>query len=247
MTNQNIKYIRSLHQKKYRAQENKFLVEGEKDVLEVLASDFEIDQLFFTEKFVKHQAQFSSLQPSQLIESSAKQLTSAGTFKTNDAAIAIVNNKPSSQELRPITDLAIALDAVRDPGNLGTIIRIADWYGIKDIFCSTDTAEWQNPKVISASKGSFTRVNIHYVDLAEFLEIQNKKLEIFGAFMHGENLHQTSLALPAILVMGNESQGIGQTVSEKIKNRLTIPSFGQAESLNVGIATAIFCDAFRRI
>jgi len=246
VTKQDIKYIRALHQKKFRQQENKFLVEGEKDVLELLASDFEIDQLFFTDKFTKHQALFSNLQPSQLIEATEKQITSAGTFKTNEFAIALVKNRPSNQKAVSIQDLAIALDAVRDPGNMGTIIRIADWYGVKDIYCSMDTAEWQNPKVISASKGSFTRVNIHYLDLAEFLEKQSENVEVVGAFMQGENLYKASLNLPAILVMGNESQGISHALSGKIKNRLTIPSFGKAESLNVGIATAIFCDAFRR-
>jgi len=242
---QEIKYIKSLHQKKYRKREEKFLVEGEKDVLEVLQSSFEIDKLFYTEKFEVHQHLFNKLEGHQQIKTKAKDLASAGTFVTNEMALAVVKSK-SSQSLPEVENLVLALDAVRDPGNMGTIMRVADWYGVQHIVCSLDTADWQNPKVISASKGSFTRVAVHYTNLVEYLADLPAHITIAGALLEGENIHKTELSLPTIVVMGNESVGISEQLMPLIKKKLTIPSFGKAESLNVGIATAIMCDAFRR-
>jgi len=126
------------------------------------------------------------------------------------------------------------------------IMRVADWYGVQHIVCSLDTADWQNPKVISASKGSFTRVAVHYTNLVEYLADLPAHITIAGALLEGENIHKTELSLPTIVVMGNESVGISEQLMPLIKKKLTIPSFGKAESLNVGIATAIMCDAFRR-
>lgn len=246
MNKQEIKYIKSLHQKKYRKREGKFLVEGEKDVLEVLQSDFEIDKLFYTEKFETHQHLFSKLKEHQLVKTKAKDLAAAGTFVTNKMALAVVKSK-TAQAIPEVQDLVLALDAVRDPGNMGTIMRIADWYGIYHIICSPDTADWQNPKVISASKGSFTRVKVHYTDLKEYLDELPPQITIAGALLKGENIHKADLILPSIVVMGNESTGISDALIPSIKRKLTIPSFGKAESLNVGIATAIMCDAFRRV
>jgi len=142
----------------------------------------------------------------------------------------------------------LILDDIRDPGNLGTIIRIADWYGIKKIICSPDTTDVYNPKVIAASKGSFTRVNLFYTPLPEFLAQHAKDRDLLGAFLDGDSIYEHSFsAQGGYVVMGNESNGIGAEVETFITNRITIPRVGEAESLNVGIATAVMLDNLRRV
>jgi TrmH family RNA methyltransferase len=136
------------------------------------------------------------------------------------------------------------LDDIRDPGNLGTIIRTADWYGIKHILASEETVDFYNPKVINSTKGSFTRVQVHYTDLNAILAAN--ELPVFGAFLTGENVHQAKFPKAGLLVIGNESNGISPSLSTKITHPVTIPKFGQAESLNAAIATAILLDNIRR-
>ena len=142
-------------------------------------------------------------------------------------------------------ELVIALDDVRDPGNLGTIIRIADWYGIKKLVLSPQTAEFYNPKVLQASMGSFTRVSFFYEKLETVFE--RWKRPVYGAFLEGENLHQLTRLDPGIILMGNESKGISSELKPWVTQKVTIPGFGHAESLNVAIATAIICDNFKRL
>jgi RNA methyltransferase, TrmH family len=142
-------------------------------------------------------------------------------------------------------ELVIALDEVRDPGNLGTIIRIADWYGINKLVFSTHSAEFYNPKVIQATMGSFTRVEFFYADLNEVFS--QWKLPVFGAFLDGENIHQMGKINPGVILMGNESNGISSDLAKQVNHKVTIPGYGQAESLNVAIATAIICDNFKRL
>jgi TrmH family RNA methyltransferase len=143
--------------------------------------------------------------------------------------------------------LIIALDAVRDPGNLGTIIRLCDWYGVKDLVCSTNTVDCYNSKVVQATMGSLTRVNVVYLDLEDYLE--SKKASIFGTFMKGENIYSSNLPNEGIVILGNEANGISKAISSKVDRRLTIPQFGEnqsTESLNVANATAIILSEFRR-
>jgi TrmH family RNA methyltransferase len=168
-----------------------------------------------------------------------------GQYQSNDAALAVVQMKPN-QAFTPVKgELILALDEVRDPGNLGTIIRIADWYGIKKLIFSSHTAEFYNPKVIQSSMGSFTRVQFYYGDLIQ--AFQEWKLPVYGAFLEGESIHQLTNPVPGVLLLGNESQGISKEVEKWVSSKVTIPSFGNAESLNVAIATAIFCDNFKRL
>jgi len=173
------------------------------------------------------------------------QLEQVGQYQSNDAAFAVVQMKPN-QAFTPVKgELILALDEVRDPGNLGTIIRISDWYGIKKLIFSTHTAEFYNPKVIQSSMGSFTRVQFYYGDLAQ--AFQEWKLPVYGAFLEGESIHELINPSPGVLLLGNESQGISKEVEKWVSSKITIPSFGKAESLNVAIATAIFCDNFKRL
>lgn len=244
--------IRSLQDKKYRQKTGLFLVEGEKSVAEVLNSDFEIKTILATKPFyTKYQKEINSKKiKCEIVE--APEIEKVSTMESNDAALAIVKQKNtevldlSAQAGNKIgeTEIVLALDNIRDPGNFGTIIRIADWYGIKKIVASIGTVDLYNPKVISATKGSFTRVNVYYADLNKYLA--EVKTPILGAFMQGENAHKFTFPKNGILVMGNESNGITPEIEKLITQKITIPAFGSTESLNVAIATAVLLDNWRR-
>lgn len=240
-----VKFIKSLHQKKFRKEENQFFVEGEKSVLEVLNSDFLVKLLLVTKPFQDLHHDTLQKYKGELIEVTQNQLESLGQYQSNDSAIAVVEMKSNSWFDLPKGELAIALDDVRDPGNMGTIIRIADWYGIRHLVFSPQTAEFYNPKVIQASMGSFTRVQFFYEDLSTVFD--RWKVPVYGAFLEGKNLHTFEKPAPGVILMGNESKGISPELEKKVTQKVTIPGFGQAESLNVAIATAILCDNFKRM
>ncbi len=233
------KFIKSLQLKKYRQLEQTFLVEGEKSVLEVLNSDFEVREIIATARFIADHE--SSLAGMEVIE--ADSLSSVGTLKTNESAIALVRMKPNIV-FSPKSGLTLLADDINDPGNFGTMLRIADWFGITNIVASKDTCELYNPKVISSSKGSFTRIKVCYADLEA--TIRSASLPVLAADMSGKNVHSFDFPTDCLLIMGNESHGISESLSPFITERLTIPSYGEAESLNVGVATAIIIDNYRR-
>lgn len=241
-----IKYIQSLHQKKYRQQQGAFLVEGAKSVQEVLQSTFQTELVVATEAFYKENAHVTDHQRTPVEIVSATELTRMGTLESNNAALAVVRTKENRPLLAQPGEIALILDDIRDPGNLGTILRIADWYGIRSILCSETTADVYNPKVISASKGSFTRVNWWYGDVVQVLAQTEGKWAVYGAFLDGHDAHTLTYADAGYLVMGNESNGIRPEVAPYITQRVTIPRYGEAESLNVGIATAVLLDNMRR-
>lgn len=235
------KFIKSLQLKKYRQLEQTFLVEGEKSVLETLNSDFIIQELYASLDFItRHEA---ALTDRPFVEVSASDLNAISSLKSNRDALALVTMKPN-QSIQLDSGLNIAVDNLNDPGNFGTIIRIADWYGAKGIIASDTTAELYNPKVISASKGSFTRVPVEYCNLQE--KLNRSSLPVFAADMRGEEVHSITFPNDLVLLMGNESHGISRELSEIVSQTITIPRYGGAESLNVGVATAVICDNIRR-
>ena len=240
-----VKFIKSLHQKKYRNESGRFFVEGEKSVLELLQSDFETELVICTEEFLFKQSHLLGGFSGEVISVTVNQLEQVGQYQSNGAALAIGVMKENVPFEPSSTELIIALDEVRDPGNLGTIIRIADWFGIKKMVFSPQTADFYNPKVLQASMGSFTRVEFFYEALESVFD--RWKLPVYGAFLEGENLHQLTKPEPGVILMGNESKGISRELFSKITQKVTIPGFGQAESLNVAIATAIICDNFKRL
>lgn len=237
------RYIKSLQLKKYRKQENSFIVEGTKGVIELLKSDYQTQIIVFTKDFDNELFTPFSLDGVELIETNQKELEQIGTFQTNNSVLAVATTK-SNEPIDMGNELILALDDVRDPGNLGTIIRIADWYGIKKVICSSESADFYNPKVINATMGSFTRVETFYTDLHEFLK--KIDLPIYGALLEGENIYKQELSPKGVLVMGNESHGIGIEMNSLITHPLNIPRRGGAESLNVSIATAVILDNFFR-
>lgn len=245
ISNKWLKLIKSLHLKKYRKAEQLFFVEGEKAVLELLASNWQVSALFATEHFLQ-QYQMAAAKAELVQQCSSDELVKAGTFSSNDAALAVVKIPTATGFSAHLSGWILVLDQVNDPGNLGTIIRIADWYGIKHIVCSPDTADCYNPKVIAAAKGSFLRVQLHYQALQPLLA--NSSLPVYGAYLGGESVHHLKLIQSGgFIVLGNEANGISAELEDTISRKITIPAFGQAESLNVGIAAAVICDNLLRL
>jgi len=241
-----LKLIHALEQKKQRKKNGLFLVQGEKNVGELFNSDFTVKQLFATSSYISKNsralAEFGLV--SLTIEATEEELKKAGTLLSNNSVLAVAECKIMPVPQIQKNELILVLDQVGDPGNLGTIIRVADWYGIKHIICSPDCADFYNPKVIAASMGSFARVQVSHTDLSEYLSQQS--MAIYGAFLEGENIHKANLDKSAFIVMGSESQGISPEIAKFISNKITIPSFGGAESLNVAMATGIILDNFKR-
>jgi RNA methyltransferase, TrmH family len=237
-----IRYIKSLQVKKYRKQEQCFIVEGAKSVQELLQSDFHVVTLLGTADFLAS-IQFET--SFRVEEVSEKDLEGLGDFQTSNSAVAIARMKPNKQLSLPDKDYALVLDDIRDPGNLGTIIRTADWYGINNVIASAETADFYNPKVINSTMGSFTRTNIFYTDLHQFFD-SIKGQAVYGAYLEGQNIYKTQFANGGFIVIGNESRGINESLEKYISQKITIPRVGQAESLNAAIATAIILDNLRR-
>ncbi len=240
ITKAKIKFIKSLQIKKYRTQEQCFVVEGAKSISELIHSDFKVTEVFGTRQYIEANKPFLTSESISCEEVTIRDLEAMGSFKTNDTALALAQMRAIVPPVLKRSEYALVLDDIRDPGNLGTIIRTADWYGISKIIASPDSTDFYNPKVIAASMGSFTRVHLYYTDLVEF--VQAYKGEIYGAFLDGENLHTVGFGKAGLIVMGNESNGISDRLSKSITKRITIPRIGKAESLNVSIATAIILD-----
>lgn len=235
-------FVKSLQIKKYRQAEQCFLVEGSKSVAEVLQSDFEVIMLVGRPAFLVEMDRYASA-PRERYDVNEATLASLGSFQTNTTGLAVVRMKPNSPPTRQ-EPLVLALDDIRDPGNLGTIIRTADWYGVRTIVASENTADVYNPKVITATMGSFTRVQVYYTALPDYLRQHHGT--VYGTFLTGTNVHEVNWISPAILVMGNEAHGISEEVKTRVQQPITIPRVGKAESLNAAIATAIVLDNYAR-
>lgn len=239
------KYVQQLHQKKYRQRTGAFLVEGHKSLLELLSSALQAERLLLTAEFAAQPG--LRLPPGVPVDVvSAPELERLGTLQTNDAGLAIVRT-PGEIPLQPRPgELLLALDQVRDPGNVGTLIRLADWYGLGGVVLSDTCADAWNPKTVAATMGSFTRVPVWQRDLPAWLPTLPAGLPVYGADLHGDNVHRLQLRPTGVLVMGSESHGLTVAVEACLTQRLHIPGRGQAESLNVAISAAILLDNFFR-
>ncbi len=234
-----IKLIQSLSQKKYRSKHQLFIAEGVKVVNELLKSAFELEQLFATNDFICGDFQDKT---TLISESDLKKISQ---LKTPNNVLALFRI-PSIKSIE-YNGLTVVSDAINDPGNLGTIIRLCDWFGVSQLVCSEDTVDCFNPKVVQASMGSLTRVDIHYANLTTYLKKTN--LPVFMADMNGENVYKTKLPEKAILIMGNEANGVSEAIKQLANQIISIPRFGemqQTESLNVATATAILLSEFKR-
>ena len=236
-----IKYIRQLEQKKFRKRENCFVAEGPK-VVGDLMKRYQPKAIFATRAWIDGAGIGS--QATEITDEELRRIS----FLQNPQQVLALFLIPSTIFYQPST-LSLALDSVQDPGNLGTIIRIADWFGIDTIYCSEDTADAYNPKVVQATMGSLAHVHIIYCDLLQLFDALPPSYPVYGTLLDGDDIYQQPLSQEGIIVMGNEGNGISEAVRQRVTRRLLIPNFHQgesAESLNVAIATAITCSEFRR-
>ncbi|MDR0231834.1 MAG: RNA methyltransferase [Dysgonamonadaceae bacterium] len=241
-----IKFIKSLSQKKYRDESGCFLAEGNKLVADLLPY-FDCELLLFEPSWLATQG---NIKVSQLIKADSGEIDKVSLLKNPQQVLAVFKQPQYTLDFALLSEkLSLVLDSIQDPGNLGTIIRIADWFGIENIICSLETADVYNPKTIQATMGALARVKVHYTDLSAFLE-QNKTLPVYGTFLNGEDIYTGNLTSEGLIVMGNEGNGISEKIEQFISKRLYIPNYPAdqptSESLNVAVATAITCAEFRR-
>ena len=241
-----IKYIKSLDLKKNRKKDNVFVAEGHKLVGELLGK-FHCVLLVAKDTWL---SQHTDVDADEIVEVTSEELSRISFLKQPQDVLAVFKQPHYLMDTNVIyQSLCLALDDIQDPGNLGTIIRIADWFGIEHIFCSQGTVDVFNPKVMQATMGAIARVQIHYCDLQELI-ISHTDVPIYGTFLDGNDMYNESLSANGLIVMGNEGNGISQEISQRINKRLYIPNYPAdretSESLNVAIATAIVCAEFRR-
>ena len=242
-----LKLAKSLHQKKYRHKERLFLVEGAKSILELLASSYTVRTLIGTSVFIEQHKSLIEryVSSSAIYQTNETIISSISSFKHNNAGVALVEMPREQPPPKNVEGYALVLDDIRDPGNLGTILRIADWYGIQCVIASLHTTDEYNPKVISASMGSFLRVPFYRVDISRYLS--HTRLPVYGTLVgRGASVYQLDFAERGLIVLGNESEGIQSDITLWVSESVHIPQFGHAESLNVGIAAAVLCDNMRR-
>jgi TrmH family RNA methyltransferase len=240
-----IKQIKSLEYKKFRKEFGLFVAENEKLVSEILLSNLEIDSLFCLQDAKLPEC---DVQKNIISEADMNRISFLKTPSKALAVIKIPNKKIDFNEIN--NSLSIVLDNIQDPGNLGTIIRLCNWFGIRNIICSPECADCFSPKTAQATMGAICRVNVFYVELKEFLNSMDKNIDIYGTFLDGENIYDSQLSQTGLIIMGNEGQGISPEIEKFVTKRLYIPCFSSTttkpESLNVSVATAIVCSEFRR-
>ena len=242
-----IKLIKSLEQKKFRDETGLFVAEGTKLVLDLLTA-FKCTILAATRDWMVENKNISAL---EIIEVDETELNKISNQKSPQGVFAVFEKPLYTREVDDLNQkLVLALDDVQDPGNLGTILRIADWFGITDVFCSEHSADAYNPKTVQATMGALARVRVHTVDLPVFLQSCAGKMPVYGTFMDGSNIYSDTLSQHGIIVMGNEGNGISTETTKHVTHRLLIPNYPMgettSESLNVGVATALVCAEFRR-
>lgn len=239
-----IRFVGSLQHKKFRKQHEAFIVEGWKSIREFLSSNYDVQQIYFT---ADYSAKMDKIpQKIKLFEVSVADLQRISALKTPQGVLAVVGLPPESQlspalwEVSYFADsFTLLLDGVQDPGNLGTIIRTVDWFGMDKIICSLDCADVYNPKTVQASMGSLSRVQVRYAPLVEV--IRQAKMPVFGALLDGKSLYDQDFGKEGLIILGNEGKGISAEVMAQIHFPVTIPRVGSGESLNVAISSALFC------
>lgn len=240
-----IKYIQSLKDKKHRNQHGTFVAEGNKMVSDLLPY-MSCQLLIATESFIQ---EINEDDVENIIIATNDDIAKASFLKNPQEVIAVFYQPKSDENIDISDQLCLALDGIQDPGNMGTIVRIADWYGIKNIFCSLDTADVYNPKVIQATMGAIARVNVHYINLEDFLK-KHDEIPVYGTLLDGDNMYDKELTKNGVIIMGNEGNGIRPDIQQYINQKLYIPNYPlgtqTSESLNVAVATAIVCTEFRR-
>lgn len=248
LSKNDIKNIKSLEHKKFRDEKGLFIAEGHKLVGELLGV-FRCVLLAATDEWIESHGRI----PAERVETvTSDELKRASLLRSPQDVLAVFSIPDDRETMKSVAtgNLVLALDDVQDPGNMGTIVRIADWFGIKDIFCSRGTADIFNPKAVQATMGALARVRIHYTDLVKEISSLPASVPIYGTFLDGQTIYDTKLSGNGVIIMGNEGNGISPEVGKTVNRRLYIPNWPAgavtSESLNVAIATAIVCSEFRR-
>lgn len=242
MTKTEIQFVRSLADKRVRDAERLFVAEGDKLIAEILSSGLRVRNIYALDGHFDDRAE----------RVTAKEMERISQLKTASTSLAVVEQPHHKAPAKaPADRLTLALDGVQNPGNLGTIIRLADWFGVEDIFCSEDTADCFNPKVVQATMGAILRVKVHYLSLADFLHrTAESGVAVYGTMLDGENIYDAELAANGVIVMGNEGKGVSAECAKSFTHKLLIPAYPPerqgSESLNVAMATGIVCAEFRR-
>lgn len=242
------KRISALENKKQRKESGLFVAEGGKTVLDLLSAGLKAERLIATTEWLQeHKLQLGA----DVVEVSNSEMKQISFQQAPQGVLGIFHQPQHESDFSaPQNELCLALDNVQDPGNLGTIVRIADWFGIENIFCSIGTADIYNPKTIQATMGAIARVKVHYVDLPALINSIKEKAPIYGTFLDGEDIYRKELKNYGLIIMGNEGNGIGKECAGQVTERLFIPNYPAgretSESLNVSVATAIICSEFRR-
>jgi TrmH family RNA methyltransferase len=239
-----IGFIKSLDQKKYRNQYKVFFVEGIKLVNELLISEYKLHSLYAVKEWAEENGLINSDMDNKLHIITEKELNKISCLSTPNQVLGIFMMPEETETDYSNTELILCLDSIRDPGNMGTIIRTADWYGINYIVCSEDCVDIFNPKVVQASMGSISRVKADYCNLLDFLD-KNPGFNSYAATLSDTNMHSTEPEFPAAIFIGNESQGLSKAITDACKYKISIPKYGKAESLNAAIASAILLDKFK--
>lgn len=246
LTRAQIKHIRSLTLQKYRQEQQAYLVEGPKLVREWLLANAPLQLLAATKEWLSENEMLLAGFPQlQIIETTATQLGEAGNLKTAPGVLAIANMPSASSLPLELSGWTLLLEQVQDPGNVGAIIRIADWFGLKRVVASQDSASFYNPKVVQAAMGGHLRVELHTLEVMELLS-RNKEVPAVATVLGGENAFEIAFPESGFLVIGNESKGLDESITQLCRHHLAIPSFGGAESLNAAVATGIFCSLIRQ-
>ncbi len=251
-----IKYIRSLEQKKHRTAEGVFVAEGRKLVSDIIVF-FEPVYIAATSEWLADNRtlatdlcnRFSTLTIDEVTEDELQRISQ---LETPQQVLVVFRQKEDNSKMSEVAtdNLCLALDGVQNPGNLGTIVRIADWFGIRHIYCSAACADVYNPKTVQATMGAMARVKVHYVNLVEELSVLSSTVPVYGTFLDGDNMYAKTLSPTGVIIMGNEGRGISSEVEQYVSERILIPNYPvgspTSESLNVAIATSIVCAEFRR-
>ena len=257
-----IKFISSLKLKKFREKHNLFIAEGVKITEDLLRSLIMVKQVFTIGESMQKISNCAPLAETEIIEVSEDELKNISSLTTPNRVLCIAEIPEYSLEFKLLkSQLTLVLDKLSDPGNLGTIIRVADWFGIQNIICSEDCVDVYNPKVVQATMGSISRVKVHYLNLVNFLKevkqsrylSEKAEFPIYGALLNGENIYQKNLSENGLIILGNETEGVSDDICSFVTEKIAIPSFAclpdrtaGAESLNVAVATAIVCSEFRK-
>ena len=235
-----IKFVKSLQKKKFRLESKCFVVESSKNVNEILNSNYKVQQIYATKNWIEKHNIRDDVSINQVNQNELQRISS---LKTASDVLAVVHI-PTKENYFDFSGINIVLDDVKDPGNLGTIIRICDWFGVKNIYCSKETVDVYNPKVIQSTMGSISRVNVIYTDIKKMIQEIDLNVKVYGAVMDGDDISQIKVNKNSLIVFGNESNGISKEIKDVISERITINKIGEAESLNVASSAAIILNKF---